>query len=255
MSTEARTVLVTGGTGKLGRSFLEGFARAGHPVAFTTRDAARATTLCDDCRAWGAPSALAIQADLSSADGVAHAVRALSAGDCAPVILVNNARNVANLAGGPDGVMPWVQWQHEFDLGVVAAYTLTMALARSEPARLESVVNIASIYGVTAMNQTLYDKPDQQAPVHYGVVKAALIHLTKELAVRLAPSVRVNAVSFGGVGGRVPPAFEARYAALCPSGRMLTDAEVFAPVRFLAGAEASGMTGHNLVVDGGWTIW
>lgn len=255
MNTEPRVVLVTGGTGKLGRVFLEGFSRLGDTVVFTTRDTAAAGGLRDQCLAWGATDAHAVQADLAAAAGAGQAVSACEAANLHPHVLVNNARDVANLKAEPDGFMPHARWQAEFDLGVVAAYTLTMRLARARGTRLETVVNIGSMYGVTAANRRLYEQPDRESPIHYGVVKAALIHLTKELAVRLAPEVRVNAVSFGGVGGRATPAFEGRYGALCPAGRMLTEQDVFGPVSFLAGRDASGMTGHNLVVDGGWTIW
>lgn len=248
-------MLVTGGTGKLGRAFLEGFSRLGDTVVFTTRDAAAAASLRDRCLAWGATDAVAIQTDLATADGAAQVVSACEKAGLQPLTLVNNARDVGNLKPEPDGFMPHARWHAEFELGVVAAYALTMGLARAHGTRLEAVVNIGSMYGVTAANRRLYEQPERESPIHYGVVKAALIHLTKELAVRLAPEVRVNAVSFGGVGGRVTAAFEARYGALCPAGRMLTEQDVFGPVRFLAGPEASGMTGHNLVVDGGWTIW
>jgi NAD(P)-dependent dehydrogenase (short-subunit alcohol dehydrogenase family) len=79
--------------------------------------------------------------------------------------------------------------------------------------------------------------------------------LTKELAVRLAGRhIRVNAISFGGVEGRVNEAFKARYAQFCPLGRMLNDNDLAGPVEFLATPASSGVTGHNLVVDGGWTI-
>ena len=255
MGTESRVVLVTGGTGKLGRRFLEGFSRLGDTLVFTTRDLARAEAVRDECLAWGATEAVAIQADLAAGDGGAHVVAACEAAGLRPHVLINNARDAENLAPEPDGFMPRARWNAEFEVGVVAAYTLTTLLARAPGTRLETVVNIGSIYGIAAANRRLYEQPDRESPIHYGVVKAALIHLTRELAVRLAPAVRVNAVSFGGVAGRAPAAFVERYGALCPAGRMLTEDDVFGPVRFLAGGEASGMTGHNLVVDGGWTIW
>jgi len=112
------------------------------------------------------------------------------------------------------------------------------------------------MYGIVTATPALYDDPRNMAPMHYGVAKAALIHLTKEMAVRLAPrGVRVNAVSYGGIEGRADEAFAARYKKLAPLERMLRLDEVHAPVEFLLSAGASGMTGHNLVVDGGWTLW
>jgi NAD(P)-dependent dehydrogenase (short-subunit alcohol dehydrogenase family) len=247
-------VLVTGGTGKLGRSFLRGFSSKGSVVAFTTRNTSGAESLCGECLAWGASAVHVIEADLAAERGAAVVAQALESRGVFPSVVINNARSIDTLRTGADGLMPRSHWLGEFNLGVVAAYDLTMACSRLSR-KPHSVVNVASMYGVTAANSSLYDQPEIESPVNYGVVKAALIHLTKELAVRLAPSIRVNAVSFGGVRGRASKDFEARYSALCPAGRMLTDDEVFGPVEFLSGALASGMTGHNLVVDGGWTIW
>jgi hypothetical protein len=145
---------------------------------------------------------------------------------------------------------------NEFQLSVVVAYELTMGLLAEETAVLENVINISSIYGIVASNQHLYLEPKKQTPIHYGVCKAAMIHLTKELAVRLAPDyIRVNAISYGGIEGRVSGDFLERYAALCPQGRMLTSEDIAEPALFLASVGASGVTGHNLVVDGGWSVW
>jgi len=144
----------------------------------------------------------------------------------------------------------------EFYLNVVAAYELTTRLVVQESCVLENIINISSIYGVVAPNQRLYLDPEKQSPIHYGVCKAALLHLTKELAVRLAPrNIRVNAISYGGVEGRVNEDFLDRYSALCPQGRMLNEADIAWPALFLAGRGAAGITGHNMMVDGGWSVW
>jgi NAD(P)-dependent dehydrogenase (short-subunit alcohol dehydrogenase family) len=121
--------------------------------------------------------------------------------------------------------------------------------------RLKRVVNIGSQYGIVAPNRALYGDFERQSFIHYGVAKAALVHLSREMAVRLAPAIRVNCVSFGGVEGRADADFQARYAALTPGGRMLRNDEIFGAVAFLSSDASSGTTGHNLVVDGGWTAW
>ena len=96
----------------------------------------------------------------------------------------------------------------------------------------------------------------RQSPLHYSVAKAAQVQLTRELAVRLAPKgIRVNGICFGGVEGRADEAFVDRYRQLCPAGRMLRDDEVVGPVDYLVSDASSGMTGHNMMVDGGWTTW
>ena len=143
-----------------------------------------------------------------------------------------------------------------FLLDVIVPYELTMALAMQKNSRLSRVINIGSQYGSVVANPNLYDDPVAQSPLHYSVCKAALAHLTKELAVRLASkNIQVNCIAFGGVEGRVDEQFKARYAKLCPMGRMLQDKEVCGPVDMLLSDHFSGMTGHVLNVDGGWGIW
>ena len=112
------------------------------------------------------------------------------------------------------------------------------------------------MYGVVPPNKNLYTDKYESSPIYYGVSKAAEIHLSKELAVRLADKkIRVNSISFGGIEGRVNKKFKNLYAKMCPLGRMLKPNEVFEPVWFLSSNQSSGATGHNLIIDGGWTTW
>ena len=111
------------------------------------------------------------------------------------------------------------------------------------------------MYGVVAPTPSLYDNFEESSAVHYGVSKAAQIHLTKELAVRLAPKIRVNCVSFGGIKGRTDENFENRYKNLTPLQRMLEEEDVVGPIDFLVSDNSTNMTGQNIKVDGGWTIW
>lgn len=249
------TVLITGATGKLGYQLAIGFAAQGSKLIIPCRSPQLASELAMTCINVGAKDVILIHTDLTSQNAVKELQMELHARSLYPNILVNNARNI-NYLKVDDGLISRENWFGEFLLDVVVPYELTMGFANLADSTLKKVINIASIYGITAPNMALYEDPEKQSPINYGVVKAALIHLTKELAVRLAPKkVEVNSVSFGGVEGRADDIFQQSYARLCPSGRMLSDEEIFGPVRFLASSESNGMTGHNLVVDGGWTIW
>lgn len=251
-----KTVLITGATGKLGRTFALGFAADGWSVAFTSRGGDAAVELEQACLRAGAERVLCVHGDLLAENVPSRIAHELDRAGFLPDTLVNNARDMAHLKSGVGGRLDRKNWHGEFALGVVIPYELTMTLADLQQTPLKSVINVASMYGITAPNLQLYDEPERESPVNYGVTKAALIHLTKELAVRLASQgIAVNAVSYGGVSGRVDEKFRVRYERLCPAGRMLEDPEVFGAVRFLASSDASGMTGHNLIVDGGWTIW
>jgi len=197
-----------------------------------------------------------IKADLTENDAITLLCKQLDTRDIRPDCLVNNARSLSFLKIGENGLVSRENFTNEYLLDVVVPYELTMALVQQQDSQLRRVLNIGSQYGSVAANPNLYTDPVKQSPLHYGVAKAALSHLTKELAVRLADkNIQVNCVAFGGVDGRVDEAFKQRYAQLCPMGRMLRDDEVVGPVDMLLSDKCSGVTGHILAVDGGWGIW
>lgn len=254
MTRIAATVLLTGATGLIGRRLAEALLRRGDTVVGVSRSSQKLDSLVDmACNLRG--TFVPLQADLLHED-IPALVERLASNDMAPEHLVNNARDLQNYGLRADGWPERTQWRNEFELGVVAAAELAVALANVHGSRLRSVVNIASIYGVVAMHLPLYDHPERETPPHYGIVKAALIHLTKELAVRLAGrGVSVNAISYGGVEGRADEVFRERYAAQAPNGRMVRLDEVFQPVEYLLFNAPNALTGQNLIVDGGWTLW
>ncbi len=89
----------------------------------------------------------------------------------------------------------------------------------------------------------------------YAASKGGLLQLMRYLSTLLAPRVRVNAISPGGVWRSQPEAFHERYRARTPLGRMATEEDLTGAVAYLASDLSTYVTGHNLVVDGGWTAW
>ena len=171
------------------------------------------------------------------------------------IALINNARDLNNLRVNKNGRVNRENFQFEHLLNVVVPYELASTLYENYTS-LRSVINIGSIYGSVAMNRNLYADAYETAPIHYSVSKAALIHLTKELAMRFADKkVAVNCISFGGVKGRESISFMERYASLSPYGEMLEEKELSHHIVYMINAEFKGMTGQNVIVDGGWTVW
>lgn len=170
--------------------------------------------------------------------------------------LINNARSLDYLKTEPNGIVSALNFTKEFVVDVVIPYQLSMGLVEHQGEHLRQIINIGSQYGSVAANLNLYDQPETESAIHYSVAKAALVHLTKELAIRLAKrKIQVNCISYGGVQGRVNEIFKQRFASLSPIGRMLTEEEILMPIDMLINHPTISMTGHTLHADGGWSLW
>ncbi len=145
-------------------------------------------------------------------------------------------------------------WDEVFRVNVTAAFAMLQAalpsLRRAKPGR---VILVSSIYGVVGPVPELYAGTNMSNPVAYGASKGALIQLARYLAVELAPKVRVNALSPGGIARGQPATFARRYIARTPLGRMGTEEDLAGAFLYLATHLSNYVTGHNLIVDGGWT--
>ena len=146
-------------------------------------------------------------------------------------------------------------WQKCLDVNVSCIFFLIQKvhhLMKKSP--YASIVNISSIYGVTAPDWSLYEDTDINNPAAYSVSKAGLVHMTKWLASKLAPEIRVNCISPGGIKRNQEKSFIEKYESKTPLKRMATEEDIIGPAIFLASTSASYITGENLIVDGGWTI-
>jgi NAD(P)-dependent dehydrogenase (short-subunit alcohol dehydrogenase family) len=117
-----------------------------------------------------------------------------------------------------------------------------------------SLVNMSSIYGLVGPDFTIYEGSEMTMPAAYSAIKGGINTFTRYLASYYGPSqIRVNSVSPGGIYNNQPEAFVSNYNKKVPLRRMGNPADIVSAVYFLLSDEASYVTGHNLVVDGGWT--
>lgn len=122
--------------------------------------------------------------------------------------------------------------------------------------RAGCVINFGSTYGMLAPNFNIYAGTGVTNPVAYSAIKGGIINLSRYLAALYGPyNVRVNCVCPSGVFNGHNDTFVSRFSDLTPLRRMAHDYELAMPVVFLASEAASYITGHALMVDGGWTAW
>lgn len=145
-------------------------------------------------------------------------------------------------------------WRANVDSHLGGYFHCCREVAEHIPRTGGSIVNTASIYGIVGPTWSVYEGTDMTMPVAYSAIKSGILGLTRYLATAWGPrGIRVNAVSPGGVESGQPVGFIERYTANTPLGRMAEARDIVGPIVFLVSDASSYVTGHDLVVDGGWT--
>jgi NAD(P)-dependent dehydrogenase (short-subunit alcohol dehydrogenase family) len=264
---EGKVAIVTGAAGLLGREHCLALARAGARVVATDLDEAACQRVAETVSAECGTRALGIAVDITNPDSVSrlHAVTRAELGEVD--VLVNNAA-IDDKFAATDALeqsrfenYALERFRRSLDVNVTGTFLCCQSIgARMAERGKGSIINVASTYGVVAPDQGLYRRPDgSQAffkSAAYPTTKAAVLGLTRFLAAYFGPrGVRVNALSPGGVEAGQDSWFQEAYARKVPLGRMAKRTDYHGAVVFLASDASAYMTGANLVVDGGFTVW
>ena len=261
-----RVAIVTGGVGLLGAEFCHTLAEAGAAVTIADLNGVAARNLAASLTQIGY-RALGCATDVTSSDSVKEMVTATLEAYGRLDILINSAAldpkfdpQSQKSHSGAFESYPEELWQQALDVNLTGAMLCCQAAVQP---MLEqgcgTIINISSIYGVSAPDQRLYqrdEQPPQFKPVYYTVTKAGILGLTKYLAAYYGEkNIRVNALTPGGVYNGHDDEFLKAYAARSIIGRMAKKDEMNGALLFLASDASRYMTGANLIVDGGWTTW
>jgi len=255
-----RVAIVTGGAGHIGFAIADACAELGADIAIVDVDAGRAEASAASLRSARGVKALELAVDLEDESAV-RAIPARVARELGGIdILVNCAALV-----GTSGLTGWAvplgdqetsSWRRALEVNLTAPFVLAQASADLLAARGRgSIVNVLSIYGLVGPDERLYEGTPLGNPAAYGASKAGLLQLTRHLATTLAPSIRCNAITPGGVERGQADAFRDRYVARTPLRRMAIEEDFKGAAAFLASDASAYVTGQNVVVDGGWTAW
>lgn len=259
---KSKVIVITGALGLLGSTYVDGFSREGANVVIVDLDGELCLQRAKEIAEKSGTEPLGIGCDIVNREEVERMVKQVVSRYGCIDVLINNAATQTEHFFAPFEEYPIEDWDKVIRVDVTGTFLCSQAVAREmEEKQSGSIINIASIYGVVAPDQQIYQGAIYQGkeintPLVYSTSKGAVISFTRYLAAYLAKyGIRVNAVTPGGVYSGQNETFVARYSKKCPLGRMAKPEEIFNAVYFLACDASSYITGHNLVVDGGWTIW
>lgn len=257
-SFKDKKILITGGLGHIGRSLLDILASEGaHLIIVDKARDTIATDLKVKYELIGAQFDI-LDVDLMNPESFQQILNTLNG-------KLKSLDHIVNLAAFYDKAKGWGvpfeeegydAWIKVLKVNVVAPFFLIQALKPLLSKSCDpSIVNVSSMYGSIGPDHRLYEGTGMTNPCVYSVSKAGLNQLTRWLSTVLAPNIRINTVSPGGVERGQPREFIDRYNARTPLKRMCTDREAAEVIAFLLSSKSSYITGQNIVVDGGWTVW
>jgi NAD(P)-dependent dehydrogenase (short-subunit alcohol dehydrogenase family) len=259
MSLKGRRALVTGANGGIGRAIVHTLAELGAELLLVDIPGTDYRPLAKELeQRWGVRVS-GRDCDLEVEEQRLRLIESVGVHDTGLDILVNNAAFV-----GTSGLQGWATafesqtlatWRRALEVNLTAAFHLSQGLAPVLKERRGNIINIASIYGMLGPDYGLYEGTAMGNPAAYAASKGGLIQLTRWLATTLAPDVRVNAISPGGVKRGQPSEFVNRYVARTPLHRMATEEDFKGAIAYLSSDLSRYVTGHNLAVDGGWGVW
>ena len=244
---------MTGASGQLGQAIARGLAELGASLALVDVDPSKSRELALELECGDSAKHRAFGVDLTSKAKVVELAAQINQHFGRVDILVNNA-GIGVFT--PSDQRTDAEFASVVDINLGGTFHCIDAFREQLAKGGGSIINIASVYGVVSPDPRVYGDSGRNSSEIYGATKAGVVQMSKYFAVHYAPlGIRVNSVSPGGVFANQAKEFVDAYVHRTPMSRMADAHDIQGAVAYLASDAAAYVTGHNLVVDGGFSAW
>jgi len=258
-SLHGRYCLITGACGHLGRAFAETLAELGSNLILIDlpgSDFSFSKQIADK----EGINIRSLECNLENPKEREEVISHVNQLDHDLNSLINNAAftGTSNLHGWIDSIdkQTLETWNRAIEVNLTSCFDLSKGLLRKlRASKGANIINIASIYGEFGPDWNLYEGTSMGNPAAYAASKGGLIQLTKWMATTLAPVIRVNSISPGGIYRSQDNIFVDRYKLRTPLKRMASEEDFKGAIAYLASDLSAYVTGQNLRIDGGWGTW
>jgi NAD(P)-dependent dehydrogenase (short-subunit alcohol dehydrogenase family) len=263
--------LITGGAGLLGKEHAAALLEIGAKVVLWDVNKENLISVTNDLiKDFSEQSLITSVVDISQESEVLAACNILDSQGITISILINNAAINPKYSSENSGTvfsrvenLSLDDWNYQVSVGLTGAFICSKYFGSKMAINKSGVIlNISSDLSVISPDQRLYKLSGKEEisqpvkPITYSVIKSGLVGMTKYLSTYWSASgVRVNALSPGGIYDGQSDEFVKKITNLIPLGRMAKPSEYRSAVQFLCSDASSYMTGQNIVVDGGRSVW
>jgi NAD(P)-dependent dehydrogenase (short-subunit alcohol dehydrogenase family) len=257
-SLKGKVAVVTGGAGYLGTAISESLAQYGANLVIASRDLNKCKELSLLLSNKYGICARGIELDMCSADSVTHCMEVAQSEMGSIDILINNASS-GKTSISIEAVSE-SDWLKGIDGTINGVFRCTKAvIPYMRKNKYGVIINISSMYGIVSPDYRIYGDSGYNNPPDYGAGKAAILQFTRYSACHLAADgIRVNAISPGPFPSsevQENKLFISNLENRLPLGRIGKPDDLKGAIIFLASDASSYVTGQNIIVDGGWTVW
>ncbi|MFT6988653.1 MAG: NAD(P)-dependent dehydrogenase (short-subunit alcohol dehydrogenase family) [Paraglaciecola sp.] len=257
-----KVVVLAGAAGILGSRIASAFAERGATLALLDRDAEKVKALADEISESSASKVCSYTLDITSKEdyeGVTDKIEST----LGPIdVLINNAAAKSPNFFEPFEIFQIEDWDMVMSINVTGVMIGCQVIGKRMASRKKgSIINTLSVYGIVAPDQRIYEGSFYEGhaintPAVYSTSKAAVWGFTKYLASYWgSKGIRVNAVTPGGVFSGQNDTFVSRYSNRVPLGKMADKDDLSGAFVYLASDASDYVTGQNIIVDGGLTVW